>query len=93
MGLSLIHIFPHVSRVCYPSRVIDVVYEEARKIIRKVADYTGIQTGPLSMQFFYKAGQGIEVCECAGRLFGYEHELVTYGSKMCIRDRQCSSGQ
>ena len=46
---------PHVSRVCYPSRVIDAVYEEARKIIKKVADYTGIQTGPLSMQFFYKA--------------------------------------
>lgn len=77
---------PHVSRVCYPSRVIDVVYEEARRIIKKVADYTGIQTGPLSMQFFYKAGQGIEVCECAGRLFGYEHELVTYGSGFDIEE-------
>ena len=77
---------PHVSRVCYPSRVIDAVYEEARKIIKKVADYTGIQTGPLSMQFFYKAGQGIEVCECAGRLFGYEHELVTYGSGFDIEE-------
>ena len=51
---------PHVSRICYPSRLIDEVYEEARKIVKKVADYTGIQTGPLSMQFFYKPGVGIE---------------------------------
>ncbi len=77
---------PHVSRICYPSRLIDEVYEEARKIVKKVADYTGIQTGPLSMQFFYKPGVGIEVCECAGRLFGYEHELIAYGSGFDVEE-------
>lgn len=77
---------PHVSRVCYPSCIIDSVYEEARAVVKKVADYTGIRTGPLSMQFFYRPGQGIEVCECAGRLFGYEHELVTYGSGFDIEE-------
>ena len=77
---------PHVCRIVYPSRIIDCVYEEAREIVRKVAEYTGIKTGPISMQFFYKPGKGIEVCECAGRLFGYEHELVTYGSGFDIEE-------
>lgn len=75
---------PHVSRVAYPSRLIDKVYNEAKEIVKKVADYTGIKTGPLSMQFFYKPCSGIQVCECAGRLFGYEHELVTYASGLDI---------
>lgn len=77
---------PHVSRICYPSRILDCVLEDARAIIKKVADFTGIQTGPISMQFFYKPGEGIEVCECAGRLFGYEHELVTYASGFDIEE-------
>lgn len=77
---------PHVSRVVYPSRLLDLVYDDARSIIKKVADYTGIKTGPLSMQFFYTPGQGIQVCECAGRLFGYEHELVTYASGFNIEE-------
>ena len=29
-----------------------------------------------SMQFFWKAGEGIQVCEIAARFFGYEHELT-----------------
>lgn len=33
------------------------------------------------MQFFWKPGRGIQVCEIAGRFFGYEHELtdMVYG--------------
>lgn len=77
---------PHVSRICYPSRMLDKVYTEAKKIVKKVADFTGIQTGPISMQFFYAPEKGIEVCECAGRLFGYEHELVTLGSGFDIEE-------
>lgn len=77
---------PHISRLVYPSRFMDSVYEEAREIVRKVAAYVGITTGPLCMQFFYRPGQGIQVCECAGRFFGYEHELVTYSSGFSIED-------
>lgn len=77
---------PHVSRCAYPSRMIDLVYEEARGIVKKVADYVGIKNGPLSMQFFYSADEGIQVCEVAGRLFGYEHELVTLSSGLSIED-------
>lgn len=77
---------PHVSRVTYPSRIMNLVMDDAKDILKKVADFVGIQTGPLSMQFFYKPGEGIEVCECAGRFFGYEHELVTYGSGFDIEE-------
>ena len=44
----------------------------------------GITTGPLSMQFFYTPEQGVQVCEIAGRMFGYEHELVTYSSGLSV---------
>lgn len=77
---------PHISRLTYPSRRMELVYDEAREIIRKVAAYVGITTGPLSMQFFYRPGQGIQVCECAGRFFGYEHELLTYSSGFSMED-------
>lgn len=77
---------PHVSRCAYPSRLIESVYEDAREILTKVANYVGMMSGPLSMQFFYKPGEGIQVCECAGRLFGYEHELVTLASGLSIEE-------
>ena len=36
------------------------------------------------MQFFWKPGEGIQVCEIAARFFGYEHELtdMVYGFNM-----------
>lgn len=77
---------PHITRLVYPSRFQDAVYEEAREIVRKVADYVGIVTGPLCMQFFWRPGEKIQVCECAGRFFGYEHELLTYSSGFSIED-------
>ena len=77
---------PYVTRIVYPSRLRDVVYEPARRIVKSVADYIGIKTGPISMQFFYDEEDGIQVCEIAGRLFGYEHELVTYSSGLSIED-------
>ncbi len=77
---------PQLVRLVYPSRIMDEVYEGAREIVKKVASYVGIQTGPLSMQFFYHPEQGIQVCECAGRFFGYEHELLTYSSGFSIED-------
>ncbi|WP_165044053.1 acetyl-CoA carboxylase biotin carboxylase subunit family protein [Adlercreutzia sp. ZJ138] len=77
---------PYVSRCAYPSRLIDVVYEPAREIVKKIAEFVGIETGPISMQFFYNEEDGIQVCEVAGRLFGYEHELVTISSGLSIED-------
>lgn len=80
------HAIPHVSRCAYPSRLIDKVYDDARVIIKNVADYVGISNGPLSMQFFWNPEEGIRVCEIAGRLFGYEHELVTLACGLSIEE-------
>ena len=77
---------PHVSRNAYPSLFLEDVLEDAKAIVEKVAAYVGIDCGPVSMQFFYQPGQGIQVCEIAGRLFGYEHDLVTYGSGLSIEE-------
>lgn len=74
------HVTPHVSRIVYPSRLTDEVLAGARDIVERVARYVGITNGPLCMQFFWTPERGIRVCECAGRIFGYEHELLEYAS-------------
>lgn len=74
---------PSDNRNVYPSGNIDDVYEEARDILQRFADRTGQKEGALSMQFFLTP-EGIEVCEIAGRLLGYEHELITYSSGLDI---------
>ena len=77
---------PHVSRLVYPSRFWSHVVDEALAIVQKVALFTGIQNGPLCMQFFWSPEAGIRVCETAGRVFGYEHELVEQGCGLRIED-------
>lgn len=71
---------PISTRNIYPSRLIDQVYEPAKAILEKYIKATGQKNGALSMQFFWSPGQEVEVCEIAGRLLGYEHELIEYSS-------------
>ena len=68
---------PTLNRVAYPAKAVAEVREEATAVLQKFADAVGQREGALSMQFFYNE-HGVEVCEIAGRLFGYEHELVTH---------------
>ncbi len=75
---------PISTRNVYPSKRMDVVYEDAREILQKIVEFTGQQEGPLSIQFFWKPETGIHVCEVAGRFFGYEHELVEYAGGLNI---------
>ena len=77
---------PYVCRIAYPSRHIALVADEACAILQKVATFLGMQEGPLSMQFFYSQERGVQVCEVAGRLLGYEHELVCLQSGLCIEE-------
>ena len=74
---------PLLNRVVYPAKNIQGVCAEATEVLQKFADAVGQREGALSMQFFYNE-HGVEVCEIAGRLFGYEHELVTYCCGMNI---------
>lgn len=80
------HVVPHVSRIVYPSRLTDVVLDGARDILRRVARYVGLDCGPLCMQFFWSPARGIQVCECAGRIFGYEHELLELAGDIAVED-------
>lgn len=75
---------PISTRNVYPSRLMPQVYEEAAQILQKVADYTGQKEGILSMQFFWKPGSPVSVCEVAGRFLGYEHELIEYCSGLAV---------
>lgn len=77
---------PVSSRNVYPSRYIHEVYDEAKEILQKIADFTGQKDGALSMQFFWSEGSEIQVCEVAGRFFGYEHELVEYSGGLILED-------
>lgn len=77
---------PISSRNVYPSKRLDEVLAEATEVLQKVADYTGQTSGALSMQFFWKPGEGVSVCEVAGRFFGYEHELVPYSGGLCTEE-------
>ena len=67
---------PESTRNVYPSCLIDKVEEPAVSLLQSYIEYTGQKEGPLSMQFFWRAGEGIQVCEIAARFFGYEHELT-----------------
>lgn len=68
---------PTLNRLVYPAKAAVQIREEATAVLQKFADAVGQKEGALSMQFFYN-DHGVEVCEIAGRLFGYEHELVTH---------------
>ena len=68
---------PTLNRLVYPAKAAVQIREEAKAVLQKFADAVGQKEGALSMQFFYNE-HGVEVCEIAGRLFGYEHELVTH---------------
>ncbi len=72
------HQIPISSRNVYPSKRLELVIDEAKNVLQRVADHLGQREGPLSMQFFWKPETGVSVCEVAGRFFGYEHELVEY---------------
>ena len=76
---------PDVVRIVYPSRYAADAAEAATAVLQKVADYTGMLDGPLSMQFFWHPGDGtFNVCEVAGRVLGYEHELTEIGAGFSI---------
>ena len=53
---------PISTRNAYPSRLFSYVYEPARDLLQSYIAHTGQMDGPLSMQFFWKPGKGIQVC-------------------------------
>lgn len=68
---------PVLYSVAYPSRIYDEVYSAVVEMLNKFVAYTGQKFGPIATQAFW-TGSEIEVCEIAGRYFGFEHELAMY---------------
>lgn len=68
---------PVLYAVSYPSRSYDLVHDRLSEMLSKFVAYTGQKEGPIATQCFWN-GTEIEVCEIAGRYFGFEHELVEY---------------
>ncbi len=78
---------PDVVRIVYPSRFASEAEGPIRKALQDVADYVGMEDGPLSMQAFWHPSEGtFSVCEVAGRVLGYEHELTEIGAGFSIED-------
>ncbi|HIX60075.1 MAG TPA: ATP-grasp domain-containing protein [Candidatus Blautia gallistercoris] len=75
---------PVSSRNVYPSCLLPQVLPEASQILKTYIKTTGQQEGALSMQFFWRPGEPIQVCEIAARFFGYEHELVEISGGLSI---------
>lgn len=75
---------PISTRNVYPSCFYEQVAPAARQLLQDFITHTGQQDGALSMQFFWAPGKEIQVCEIAGRFFGYEHELtdIVFGLNM-----------
>ena len=72
---------PISTRNVYPSRFLSELEKNATDVLQRYIRHTGQMEGALSMQFFWKPENGIQVCEIAARFFGYEHELtdMVYG--------------
>lgn len=77
---------PYSCRNVYPSRLLSSVEDEALDILQRYVKRTGQTEGELSMQFFWKPGRPISVCELAARFLGYEHELIEYAGGTCIEE-------
>lgn len=75
---------PVSSRNVYPSCLLPQVLPEATRILETYIQATGQKEGALSMQFFWRPGEPIQVCEIAARFFGYEHELVEISGGLSI---------
>ena len=69
----------------YPSAAYELVKEQVTNIFQRYANAMEQKWGPLSMQCFYHDGI-IEVCEIAGRFFGFEHEMVEYYSGLDLEN-------
>ena len=76
---------PILYEVAYPSRHYEEAYPAVLDLLQRFADYTGQKWGPISTQCFWD-GRKAEVCEIAGRMFGFEHELVTMTTGLDVED-------
>ena len=66
---------PYLSREVFPTFFYKETKERVIEYLRRIAEFIGIEEGPLSMQFFYNNGE-ITIGEVAGRFFGLGQGVV-----------------
>ncbi len=69
----------------YPSSCLEEAAPLVVRAMQAFVNETGQMDGPISIQCFYDGNQ-IEICEIAGRFFGFEHELVTMTTGLSIEE-------
>lgn len=77
---------PQVVRIAYPSTLTEAIAEDVQDIATKIAGYVGLENGPLCIQLFRTRDGKLAVCEAAGRIFGYEHELLELAGGLAVED-------
>ena len=77
---------PQVVRIAYPSTLTAAIADDVAAIATKIAGYVGLENGPLCIQLFRTPDGSLAVCEAAGRIFGYEHELLELTSGLAVED-------
>lgn len=78
------HQVPVLSRIVYPSRHLPEFYDEVKAAYTAFVRAAGQTEGPVSLQFFWKKGHPLKVCEFAGRCLAYEHELFDYVAHLSL---------
>ena len=66
---------PALYGIVYPAKDAEAVIPKASALLSRYIRETGQKWGPIAMQCFWD-GQEITVCEIAGRMLGFEHELI-----------------
>lgn len=69
--------------IIYPDINANIILDKAIDVLQKFVNATGQKEGALSMQFFFK-NDSVIVCEIAGRVLAYEHELITYSNGLNV---------
>ena len=79
------HAVPRLCRLYYDNSRHEDVIKASYDVMQRFAQAVGQQYGVLCMQCFYHQGE-LTVCEIAGRVFGYEHDIIGASSGLGIPD-------
>ena len=66
---------PLLHTITYPAWEADTIRMHAQDLLARFIRETGQKWGPIAMQCFWN-GEYLQVCEIAGRMLAFEHELI-----------------
>lgn len=72
---------PLLHTITYPAAEAGTIRVHAQDLLTRFIQATGQKWGPIAMQCFWN-GEYLQVCEIAGRMLAFEHELIDMTSGM-----------